>query len=87
MDPRETKDAITTAIESAVECAVKRALNVSDATNRRLLTVEQAAEYLSLSTREIYNMFANRELLRVRRGKRIMIDIRDLDLWIERNKE
>ena len=69
-----------------MESGVKKALNVSETTNRRLLSVEQAAVYLSLSEREVYNMIANGQLHSVKHGRRKMIDIRDVDAWIEGNK-
>lgn len=79
-------DAFAEVIERAVEAAIRKALNLSEATNRRLMTVEEAAVYLSLSEREIHNMIALTDLQCVRRGRRVMIDIHDLDLWIETNK-
>jgi excisionase family DNA binding protein len=81
-----TTDTIQRAIEQAVEAGVRKALNVNEATNRRLLSVEEAAVYLSLSKREVYNMIANQELSVVAHGRRKMLDIRDLDQWIERKK-
>jgi excisionase family DNA binding protein len=88
MTGMSTTDVLGRVIEQAVEHAVRRALNVHEATNRRLLSVEEAAVYLSLSKREIYNMIAmaNHQLRVVTRGRRKMLDIRDLDEWIERNK-
>lgn len=73
-------------IESACESAIKRVLNISDISHRRLLTVAEAAVYLSISEREIYNILANKELVAVRHGRRIMLDLRDLEAWIEKNK-
>jgi excisionase family DNA binding protein len=73
-------------IEEAVLEALKKALNVSDVTGRRLVTAKQAALYLCLSEREIYNMISSRELCGVRHGRRLMLDIRDLERWIETNK-
>jgi excisionase family DNA binding protein len=81
-----TTDAFQRVIEQAVEAGVRKALNVSEATNRRLFSAEEAAVYLSLSKREVYNMIANRQLAAVTHGRRKMLDIRDLDDWIERNK-
>jgi len=81
-----TTDAFESLIERAVEAAVRKALNVNDATNRRLLSIEESAVYLSLSKREVYNMIATDELPPVSHGRRKMLDIRDLDHWIERNK-
>jgi excisionase family DNA binding protein len=79
-------DAFQHLIEEAVEVAVRRALNVSDATNRRLLSIEEGSVYLSLSKRELYNMIANGDLQAVTHGRRKMLDIQDLDQWITRNK-
>jgi excisionase family DNA binding protein len=79
-------DAFQQVIEQAVEVAVRKALNISTATNRRLLAIEEGAVYLSLSKREVYNMIANGDLPAVTHGRRKMLDIQDLDQWIARNK-
>jgi len=79
-------DAFQQVIEQAVEAAVRRALSINDATNRRLFTIEECAAYLSLSEREIHYMIARRQLPAVSHGRRKMLDIRDLDEWIVRNK-
>jgi excisionase family DNA binding protein len=79
-------DAFTQLIEQAVAAGVRKALNVSEATNRRLLAVEEGAVYLSLSKREVYNMIATGELPVVTHGRRKALDIRDLDMWIEQAK-
>lgn len=78
-------DAFQRLIADAVRVAVRDELAAQPTTNR-LLSVEDAAAYLSLSKREIYNMIANRELPAVIRGRRKMLDIRDMDAWIDRNK-
>ena len=80
------ESALSVAIEYAVESALKKALNINPATNHRLLSVKKTAQYLALSEREIHNMIANGELSSVRHGRRVMIDIRDLDSWVEKNK-
>jgi len=80
-------DAFERLIEQAVETGVRKGLNISETTNRRLLSVEEGAVYLSLSKRELYNMIANHEMAVVTHGRRKMLDIRDLDAWIEHNKE
>jgi excisionase family DNA binding protein len=79
-------DAFQEVIERAVEAAVKKALNVSEVTNRRLMTIEEGAIYLSLSKREVYNMIACADLPAVTHGRRKMLDIRDLEAWIDQNK-
>jgi excisionase family DNA binding protein len=79
-------DAIGAVIERAVDAGVRKALNVSEATNRRLLSIEESATYLALSRREVYNMLSTREFPVVNRGRKKMIDLHDLNAWIERNK-
>jgi excisionase family DNA binding protein len=81
-----SSDAFQQIIEQAVEAAVRRALNISEATNRRLLSIGETAVYLSLSKHEVYNMIATHELPTVTHGRRKMLDILDLNAWIERNK-
>lgn len=80
------RDAFQQLIEQAVEAGVRKALNINDATSRRLLSIEEGASYLSLSKREIYNMIAARELPAVTHGRRKMLDIRDLEVWVTQNK-
>lgn len=79
-------DVFESLIERAVEAAMRKALNVNEATTRRLLSIEEGAVYLCLSRREIYNMIRTGELLAVTHGRRKMLDIRDVDQWIARNK-
>jgi excisionase family DNA binding protein len=81
-----TADPLSQMIEEACESAIKRAMNISDVSPRRLMSVQEAAVYLALSEREIYNMIANKELSGVRHGRRLMLDIRDLDAWIAMHK-
>jgi excisionase family DNA binding protein len=56
------------------------------ARSRRLISPEEASAYLSLSKREVYNMIASRQLAAVQHGRRKMLDVRDLELWIRENK-
>jgi excisionase family DNA binding protein len=53
----------------------------------RLLTVDQAAEYLGRSKVAVQHMVAARRLPVVRDGRRIFLDVRELDRWIEQNTE
>ena len=79
-------DPLSQIIEAACETAIKRAMKIGDISPRRLLTAQEAAVYLALSEREVYNMIANKELVGVRHGRRIMIDVRDIEKWIDSNK-
>jgi excisionase family DNA binding protein len=79
-------DPFTELVQRAVAEGIREALKVSEFTNRRLMTVEEAGIYLSLSVREVYNMTAQGDLPPVKRWRRTMVDIRDLERWVERNK-
>lgn len=79
-------DAFSEIIKAACQAAIKEAMNINDLSPRRLMTAQEASIYLALSEREIYNMVANKELQGVRHGRRLMLDIRDLESWISLNK-
>jgi excisionase family DNA binding protein len=64
---------------TACEDAVKLALNITDISPRRLLSIEETARYLNLCEREVYNLIAAKEIAGVRHGRRLMMDIRDLE--------
>jgi excisionase family DNA binding protein len=61
--------------------AENEAVNPGDVLIQALATV-----YLAVSPKTIYNMVEARQLSSVRHGKRIMLDIQDLDAWIRANK-
>lgn len=73
-------------VEEAVERGISKALDAGDLTKPRLLSAEAAGKYLGLSRREIYQMIQAGDLASLKRGRRTMLDVRDLDAWIERNK-
>lgn len=53
---------------------------------KRLYTVKEAGEYLGRSPWSIREMIWAGKLPCVRDGRRILIDIRDMDEWIEKSK-
>ncbi len=55
-------------------------------TPQRLLSVEQAAEYLGRSKASVQHMVASAKIQVVRADRRVFLDVRDLDAWIEQNK-
>lgn len=75
----------TDTFQQLIMDAVREELSATPTANR-LRSIEESAAYLSLSKREIYNMIANRALPAVTHGRRKMLDIRDLDAWIDQNK-
>jgi len=53
---------------------------------KRLLTGEQTATYLPRTKEAVQRMVAKGKLPTVRRGRRVSIDVDDLDRWIVDNK-
>jgi excisionase family DNA binding protein len=53
----------------------------------RLLSVEHAAAYLGRTKEATQQLIAAGKLPTVRSDRRVFIDIRDLDRWIEQHKE
>jgi excisionase family DNA binding protein len=52
----------------------------------RLLTVKDAATYIGRTEQAVQHLIHRRELVVVRRGRRVHLDQGDLDRWIETNK-
>lgn len=61
--------------------------NARQKTAVRLLTVREAASYIGRSEQAVQHLIHKRELIVVRRGRRVHLDRGDLDRWIEANKE
>jgi excisionase family DNA binding protein len=52
----------------------------------RLLTVEQAATYIGRTPTAVQHLVSDGQLSTVRSDRRVFIDVRDLDRWIDDNK-
>lgn len=55
-------------------------------THRRLLSIAQASQYMSLSSWTVREMIWRGDIPHLRCGRRILIDLYDLDAWIELQK-
>ncbi len=53
----------------------------------RLLSYEAATRYLSLSYWTVRHMVVEGYIPHIKSGKRVLIDVQDLDDWIEKHKE
>ena len=53
---------------------------------KRLLTVEEAATYLGRTKEAVQHLLAAGKLPIVKSDRRVFLDVRDLDVWIEQNK-
>ena len=52
---------------------------------RRLITVKEASQYLSLSTDTIYRMAASKRLPYLKIGERVLFDVKSIDQWVEKH--
>jgi len=59
----------------------------SDVLQPRLLSYEAASSYLSLSYWTVRHMVVEGYIPHIKSGKRVLIDVQDLDEWIEKSKE
>ncbi len=56
------------------------------AVRARLLSVEDAAAYIGRTKASVQHMVASGRLPSVRSDRRVFVDRRDLDMWIQDNK-
>lgn len=55
--------------------------------SKRLFTVREASVYLGRSPHAIREMQWSGKLPYIKDGKRILFDVRDMDTWIEKNRQ
>jgi excisionase family DNA binding protein len=65
---------------------VKRGTRIVNPIPKRLYTLKEAALYLGRGLHGVRNMVWKGEVPVVRNGRKMFLDIRDLDIFIERNK-
>ena len=53
--------------------------------NRRLLTVQEVADYLGISKDTAYSMVSQRKIPFVKIGRLLKFDLRSIDDWIAQN--
>jgi excisionase family DNA binding protein len=54
---------------------------------KRLLSVSEAAVYLGMTQWGVRGLIYNGKIPSVRNGRRVFLDIEDMNRWIEENKE
>lgn len=60
--------------------------NLLDQPSKRLLTLDQVAKYLSVSSRTVRRLIDDKELRCVKVGRQKRIDPKDLDAFLKANK-
>jgi len=53
---------------------------------KRLFDIKEAAQYLGRTVGALREMLYDGKMPFVRDGRRILIDINDMDVWIDQNK-
>ena len=88
MEPIETMGAQANAPDSLSDASLvrKRKDPAKPALPRRLCSLADAAGYLAVSDWTVRQMVWRGDLPHIRRGKRILLDLRDLEGWIDREK-
>ena len=81
-------DAVMDALADRVAVRVRHELaqNGNTLVKPRLLSAEQAAVYLGRTKEAVEHMIAAGKLSVVRADRRVFLDVRDLDRWIDANK-
>jgi excisionase family DNA binding protein len=59
---------------------------VSHRLNKRLYSIQEASEYLGRSVWAVREMLWNGKIPYIKDGRRILLDIKDMDVWIDKNK-
>ena len=65
----------------------QRIVSPSQKPNKRLYSIPESAQYLGRSVWAVREMIWAGKLPIIRDGKRILLDIYDMDKWIEQNRE
>jgi excisionase family DNA binding protein len=82
-------DEIVDRLAALIAVRVQSRIGVSAGKGRilgRLLTVKEAADYIGRTEQAVQHLIHKRELIVVRRGRRVHLDRADLDRWIDANK-
>jgi excisionase family DNA binding protein len=78
--------AVQTAKTSDVRLRTRDGQSRHQTLPRRLCAIAEAARYLALSTWTVREMCWRGDLPHIRQGRRILIDLHDLDEWVARSK-
>jgi len=76
--------ALATEIAARINPQIQRR---NSTTTNRLLSVKEAAAYIGRTEQALQHLIHKREIVVVRKGRRVHLDRADLDRWIEANKE
>jgi len=75
------------ATKVAEKFAADRTNSVTPEIHPRLLTLKQAGRYIGRTQTAMRHLVAEGRIPTVRSDRRVLVDIHDLDKWIEENKK
>jgi excisionase family DNA binding protein len=64
----------------------QRILNPSQKPNKRLYSIPEAGQYLGRTVWAVREMVYAGKIPYIRDGRRMLLDINDMDAWIENNR-
>jgi excisionase family DNA binding protein len=76
--------ALATEIAARINPQIQRR---NGASVNRLFSVKEAAAYIGRTEQALQHLIHKREIVVVRKGRRVHLDRADLDRWIDSNKE
>lgn len=79
-------DPLSEMIKVAVREVLSEVIKTTDMRSQRLLSPEQAAEYINLSRARVYELLKEGEIPVVKSGRSTLVDKDDLDAWIRSHK-
>ncbi len=79
-------DQFIDAIADAVARRLEGKLDQQRGPARRLMTVDEAGDYLGYTPAAVRHMVAKGQLPCVHVGRSVRFDVKDLDRWIDENK-
>jgi excisionase family DNA binding protein len=79
-------DPLSELIEQALRRVLADVIRTTDLRSQRLLSPEQAAEYIHQSRARVYELLKEGEIPVVKSGRSTLIDKDDLEDWIKAHK-
>ena len=77
---------ISERVAELVKTEIEKYLSSASRVTPMLLNVKEAAVYLGRSEQAVQHLIFQRDLPVIRAGRRVHLDRRDLDAWIEKNR-
>lgn len=79
-------DTIAAQVAAKIRAEIAKQFDATTRVAPTLMSVKDAAAYLGRSEAAVQHLIFGKEFPVVRAGRRVHLDRRDLDAWIERNK-